>query len=195
MTEELWIDKVTIKKLLRIDETGLIELVSQRIFTPHIKHTDDKYYPMPFTTEYYTKEWKFNSITGKDYRSNVPHRRDATKEEITERLKKCFWFRQIEFDDALYEGKIKLPETPLQADTKEDRIENISDYIKQRRREGISDGEIASKLYYHKYTYLEIGRAMGHNKGLNEDQTAAVKTRVTRLIKKYKASLVTPATP
>ena len=110
--EDRWINIVTLKILLGIKEAELVELVLQKIITPYYKHTDGKYYPMPFKTKYYSQEWRDNYITGRPYRYNVENYRDPTKEEIAGQLKICIWFRQIEIDDAIYEGKLILPEKP-----------------------------------------------------------------------------------
>jgi signal peptidase I len=102
--EDRWIDIVTLKKRLERKEAELVELVLQKIITPYCKHIDGNYYPMPFETKYYTEEWRDNYATGRPYRHNVANYRDPTKEEISERLKIYIWFRQIEIDDAIYEG-------------------------------------------------------------------------------------------
>jgi hypothetical protein len=115
MAEDLWIDKVTLKKRLVIDESGLVEIVSQRILTPHIKHTDGQYYPIPFSQNipYYATEphpslWMGDQlIKVKRY-----YQVETTKEQIAEYLKTYLWFRQIEIDNAEYEGKINPPEKP-----------------------------------------------------------------------------------
>jgi hypothetical protein len=111
VAEEQWIHKVTVKKSLKITEQQLVELVSQRILTPHLKHTNGKYLPMPFILEKNTQEWRVNRWFDKTI--PVTHRQyvDITKEQIAEGLKRCLWFNQIEFDDAIYERKVNLPET------------------------------------------------------------------------------------
>ncbi len=122
MTEELWTDKVTLKKSLGIDETRLVEFVSQRILTPYMKHTDGKYYSLPFKKEeFFYREEPHPSRWMRDQLPIVKVRHskwiDTTKEQIAEGLKTFIWFKQIDIDDAEYEGKIKLTEKP-QEETK-----------------------------------------------------------------------------
>ena len=58
MTEERWIDKVSLKKRWGIDEAGLVKMVLEQIITPYGKNQDGKYYLMPFKREVITRETK-----------------------------------------------------------------------------------------------------------------------------------------
>jgi hypothetical protein len=113
--EEQWIDKVTLKKHWGIDEARLVEIVAQRILSLYIKHTDGKYYPLPLKREVISNrtEYRTSRLMG-EHPVTVRHTDwvDWTKEQIAELLNKSIWFRQIDVDDAEYEGKIKLPEKP-----------------------------------------------------------------------------------
>jgi hypothetical protein len=128
MTEELWIDKLTLKKRLEIVETGLVELVWQHILTPYMKHTDGKYYPLQFKREIsFYREEPHPSLWMEDRLVRVKHYRlvDKTKEEIAEELKTTFiWFRQIDIDDAEYEGRINFPKKPQE----ETKITSFKDF-------------------------------------------------------------------
>jgi hypothetical protein len=121
MTEERWIDKVSLKKRWGIDEAGLVKMVLERIITPYGKNQDGKYYLMPFKREVITRETKRRPSRwggeGEPFTSTRREWLDMTKEEIAKLLKAYVWFRQIEIDDAEYESKIKVPEKP-QEETK-----------------------------------------------------------------------------
>jgi hypothetical protein len=122
MAEDLWIDKVSLKKRWGIDEAKLIELVSQKVITPYYKRDDGKYFRMPYGEEqsFNVKiwhEWLQREATGVQ-RKWI----DYTKEQIAEGLKVYVWFRQIDIEDVEYEGIMKISEKPQE----EMRITSLS---------------------------------------------------------------------
>jgi hypothetical protein len=185
MTEEILIDKVTLKKRWGIDETKLSEIISQGILRPYKKRTDGTFARVG-PVDYANLTMKV--VDEQDVFKDAP----PTKEQAALGLRDFVWFSKIEIEDAEYEGKIKLPDkakeemlTPLQTDTKEADSFNISEYIQKRRREGVNDGEIATELHDKlNFTYVQIGRGLGLDRNYQDNQHAALKQCVIRLIAK-----------
>ena len=110
MTEDRYLRKVDLKKMLGIHEAELIDLVEKEILPIYFRHPTGSFVQIPHRVEYREPVTRLNPVTGRYYQTSRSAYRKPTREAIAGWLTCDIGFRQSDIEDARYEGNIPRPE-------------------------------------------------------------------------------------